>query len=176
MSEFDSYAHDYDEALSRGLAISGENRTFFARGRILWLAQCLERLAFVPETVLDYGCGTGTATPLFLELLGAKSVIGVDVSARCLEVPREAHQDLPVEYALTEEYQPNGTIDLAFCSGVFHHVPPNDRGMAVEYLANSLRQGGIFALWENNPWNPGARYIMSRLAFPRDRGRPERGV
>ena len=26
----------------------------------------------------------------------------------------------------------------------------------------------MFALWENNPWNPGTRYIMSRVPFDRD--------
>ena len=24
------------------------------------------------------------------------------------------------------------------------------------------------ALWENNPWNPGTRYVMSRIPFDRD--------
>jgi hypothetical protein len=28
--------------------------------------------------------------------------------------------------------------------------------------------GGMFALWENNPWNPGTRYIMSRVPFDKD--------
>jgi hypothetical protein len=27
---------------------------------------------------------------------------------------------------------------------------------------------GIFAFWENNPWNPGTRYVMSRIPFDRD--------
>ena len=32
----------------------------------------------------------------------------------------------------------------------------------------SLRPGGIFSFWENNPWNPGTRYVMSRIPFDRD--------
>jgi hypothetical protein len=31
-----------------------------------------------------------------------------------------------------------------------------------------LRPGGIFSLWENNPWSPAARYVMSRCAFDED--------
>jgi hypothetical protein len=31
-----------------------------------------------------------------------------------------------------------------------------------------LRPGGFFALWENNPWNPGTRWIMRRIPFDRD--------
>jgi hypothetical protein len=31
-----------------------------------------------------------------------------------------------------------------------------------------LRPGGIFAFWENNPLNPGTRYVMSRCDFDGD--------
>ena len=32
----------------------------------------------------------------------------------------------------------------------------------------SLVPGGLFSFWENNPWNPGTRYVMSRIPFDRD--------
>ena len=168
MSDFDSYAHDYESALGRGIAVSGENAAFFARGRITWLAGCLERMRFAPTTVLDYGCGTGTATPFFIELLGARSVVGVDLSAKSLEVAHRTHRNLPVQYRLTDEYAQNGTIDLAFCNGVFHHVPSNAQHTIVKYITACLRPGGVLALWENNPWSPGARYVMSRIPFDKD--------
>ena len=38
----------------------------------------------------------------------------------------------------------------------------------MNYIWRSLRPGGIFSLWENNPWNPGTRYVMSRIPFDRD--------
>jgi SAM-dependent methyltransferase len=57
---------------------------------------------------------------------------------------------------------------LAFCNGVFHHIPLDERPQVVRYIADCLRPGGLFALWENNPWNPGTRYIMSRVPFDRD--------
>jgi len=164
---FDGYAHDYDAALNRGLAVSGEDKTFFAKGRIIWLSRCLAHLDFAPRTVLDYGCGTGTATPLFLDTLRAQRVVGVDVSAKSLEVARRTHQGLPVEYRLIDQYVPDGTIDLAFCNGVFHHVAPHERGQVADYIARCLRPGGLLALWENNPWNPGTRYVMSRIPFDR---------
>ena len=168
VNTFDAYAHDYDAALNRGLAVSGEDKTFFATGRIRWLSRCLARRQFAPQTVLDYGCGTGTATPLFLDILRAERVVGVDLSARSLEVARRTHEGLPVEYRLTDQYVPEGTIDLAFCNGVFHHVAPHERGRVADYIARCLRPGGLLALWENNPWNPGTRYVMSRIPFDRD--------
>ncbi len=59
-------------------------------------------------------------------------------------------------------------IDLAYCNGVFHHIPPADRPAALRYVARRLRPGGMFALWENNSWNPGTRLVMHRIPFDRD--------
>ena len=53
-----------------------------------------------------------------------------------------------------------------YCNGVFHHIPPAAVG-AVAAVRAALRPGG-FSLWENNPWNPGTRYVMSRIPFDRD--------
>ena len=58
--------------------------------------------------------------------------------------------------------------NLAFCNGVFHHIPPAQRPGALDYIRRSLKPGGLFALWENNPWNPGTRYVMSRIPFDSD--------
>jgi SAM-dependent methyltransferase len=167
-TEFDECAEDYEAQLNQGLSCSGESREFFARGRLVWLKQCLDAIGFRPTSVLDYGCGTGLATPLFIELLGARSVVGIDVSAKSLEVARRTYGHLASGFHLPSDDEPTGQIDLAFCNGVFHHIPPKDRSEAVSYILRCLRPGGIFAFWENNPWNPGTRFIMSRVPFDRD--------
>jgi SAM-dependent methyltransferase len=165
---FDCYAQDYDAALNRGISLSGEGKLFFARGRVALLAECLGRLGFRAETVLDYGCGTGTSTPYFLELLQAGSVVGVDPSAASLREAERLYAALPSRYLTPDRYPPDASVDLAFCNGVFHHIPPAERGAAVRYVADCLRPGGLFALWENNAWNPGTRWAMSRIPFDRD--------
>jgi hypothetical protein len=53
-------------------------------------------------------------------------------------------------------------------NGVLHHIRPGERLATIQSVFNALRPGGLFALWENNPWNPGTRLIMSRIAFDRD--------
>ena len=35
-SEFDAYAAEYDAQLARGISISGEDKNYFARGRVVW--------------------------------------------------------------------------------------------------------------------------------------------
>src|SRR5262249_26850757 len=47
-------------------------------------------------------------------------------------------------------------------------IPLNERPKELAYIRRSLRPGGLFAFWENNPWNPGTRYVMSRIPFDRD--------
>ncbi len=166
--EFDQYADDYDAALAQGLSVSGESKDYFAEGRAKWLGGCLRRLGRDAGEMLDFGCGTGTATPYLLKLPGAKSVLGLEVSPQSLKVAERLHGAPNVRFELSSKYRPDGRLDLAFCNGVFHHIPIAEREGAVKYVCESLRPGGFFSLWENNPWNPGTRYVMSRIPFDRD--------
>jgi len=92
-SEFDAYAAEYDAQLARGISISGEDKNYFARGRVVWLARCLARLQKHPRTALDFGCGTGSATPFLLNQLKLNSLVGVDASVQSLEIARRTHGD-----------------------------------------------------------------------------------
>ena len=125
-------------------------------------------ISHVPAAVMDFGCGTGSSTPFLLALPGAGSLVGVDVSARSLEQAARDHGSDRTRFLQISDYRPQAAIDLAFCNGVFHHIPPADRAAAVRFVHGSLRCGGLFAFWENNPWNPGTRYVMSRIPFDRD--------
>ena len=167
-SNFDEYATSYDHALAQGLAATGEDRSYFARRRVEWLRRCLDRMQFPAGCAVEFGCGTGSNVPFLLELAGATSVVGIDTSAASLEVARNAFGSAKVKFYGSGEYQGEGNADLAFCNGVFHHIPPPHRATAIEYLYRCLRPGGLLALWENNPWNPGTRYVMSRIPFDRD--------
>jgi trans-aconitate methyltransferase len=117
---------------------------------------------------LDYGCGTGSAVPLLLENLGVTWVIGTDISVKLLEEARRMYDSAHTQFLLFDHYQPDSKLDLIFCNGVFHHIPPHERTRAVDYIYRALRPGGVFSFWENNPWNPGTRYVMSRIPFDRD--------
>jgi len=164
---FDMYAENYDEALNQGLSVTGEDKQYFARQRILWLSNRLEKSQSKPMRVLDYGCGTGTTTSLLLEFLHAESVIGVDSSTRSLERARKDPSP-NCEFFLNADYPGREEIDLVYCNGVFHHIPPSERAGELAHVMRCLRPGGLFALWENNPWNPGTRYVMSRISFDRN--------
>lgn len=166
--EFDAFAEDYDEALQRGLKLSGESKDFFAEGRLLWLKRRFSALSFSPTSILDFGCGTGSATPFFYRHFDPiDSFLGLDPSEDSLEQARAKWDRFPARFSSSCD-EATGTFDLAFCNGVFHHILPADRADSAGLVYRSLRPGGLFAFWENNPWNPVTRYAMSRVPFDKD--------
>jgi SAM-dependent methyltransferase len=167
-SLFDEYAEAYEQALDNAIAVSGEGREYFAEGRVAWLAHCLRDAKETPRTVLDFGCGDGATTPVLLAALQAESAIGIDVSAKSLDIARKQYATSQIRYEFIGEFQPSGRIDLAYCNGVFHHIPPAQRTEALSLINRALRTGGLFGFWENSPWSPATRYVMSRCAFDRD--------
>jgi SAM-dependent methyltransferase len=165
---FDAHATSYEEDLAKALSPSGEGREFFARGRIAWLARCMAKTGDVARSVLDFGCGDGFATPLLATELGAVRAIGLDVSERSIAVATARHASDAIRFELLSAFAPDASLDLAYCNGVFHHIADAERPRAVQLVASALRAGGLFALWENNPWSPATHYVMSRCAFDAD--------
>jgi len=166
-AEFDQFAENYDDCLNSALAASGENKEFFARERVRWLARCLQEFHQDCRSVLDYGCGVGDTTELLREVLKSESAVGLDVSTSSLERARRNH-GTTCRFLTFPEYAPDESVDVIYCNGVFHHIPPAERAASVSYIFRCLRPGGVFALWENNPWNPGTQYVMHRCDFDRD--------
>lgn len=166
--EFDAVAEDYERTLGEGLSVSGEDSSYFAEGRVAFLTGRLKALGERPKRVLDFGCGTGSAAPFLLSAFELDGLVGIDVSERSIEVASRRHGGERARFLPLDAHEPKGDFDLAFCNGVFHHIPPAERARAVETVWRSLRPGGLWAFWENNPYNPGTRFIMSRLPFDRD--------
>lgn len=165
---FDHYAAAYEQALSSALAPAGEGREYFAEGRVTWLKRCLKDAGQNPQTILDFGCGDGATTPMLLKALAAESAVGIDVSAKSLEIARKNYASEQIRYESIDKFQVSGEMDLAYCNGVFHHIPPVQRAEALRLVYRALRPGGLFSFWENSPWSPATRYVMSRCAFDRD--------
>lgn len=167
---FDRVARDYDAALNRGLALTGESRDYFARQRIQFLRDCLARHGARPRVVMDYGCGTGDTVPLLATLPGVERVVGVDVSEESLAIARERHAGEGRTFCLPSEVPSiqGRSFDLVYTNGVFHHIQPGERPAALRWIAERLGPRGWLAFWENNPWNPGTRWIMSRVPFDAD--------
>ncbi len=166
-AEFDAFAADYDLALERGLNLTGQSKDYFAEARLRWLRSRLPEFDADSSAILDFGCGTGSSVPWFLDLLEVKKIVGSDVSTQSLEVAKERWRDYATEFVQCGS-EPANAFDLAFCNGVFHHIIPEQRAEAFQQVFQALKPGGLFAFWENNPANPGTRLLMKRIPFDRD--------
>ena len=168
--EFDAFARDYDAQIERGLALAGETKEYFAERRAAWLANLLNQHDVAPRVILDYGCGTGTVLGCLLQSLGPERLIGVDVSTQSLKVARQtvAGGDSRVQLGTLTDVPADVTCDVAYTSGVFHHIARAERAAALEDLRRRIRPGGLLAFWEHNRRHPGTQAVVWRIALDRN--------
>ena len=94
--------------------------------------------------------------------------MGVDTAENALAWAQTKHGSSRISFRPVEDLSASGSFDLCYTNGVFHHIPPEKRAEALQRIHQALVRGGHFALFENNPWNPGTRLVMRRIAFDRD--------
>jgi SAM-dependent methyltransferase len=167
-AEFDAYAANYDAALNQGLSMTGESKEYYASGRVQWMSRRLADHKMPTATCLDFGCGTGTSATFLRDGLGALHYTGFDPSADSIKQARQTVDWPAAVFTAEAEEVPAESFDLAFCNGVFHHIPRAERLAAVRMVWRSLKPGGVFAFWENNRWNPAVHWVMSRVPFDKD--------
>jgi len=158
---------EYDAMLNRGISLSGENRAYFIAGRIRDLKAQLP-VARLPRRILDFGCGAGETTEQLLTHFQGAEVVGIDTSENALKAATRRYGSGRVRFQTIDEFRGREDFDVCYVNGVFHHIEPPDRSAALQIIYRSLAPGGYLALFENNPWNPGARLVMHRIPFDRD--------
>jgi SAM-dependent methyltransferase len=167
MSELFELSDQYAEMLQRGLQLSGETQDFFIAGRVRHLTRSLPP-GFRPRRILDFGCGTGNTTPYLADAFPQAEIVGVDTAENALAWATARYGSLTVTFCRVADLARQDPFDLCYTNGVFHHIEPGDRPAALRLVRDALRPGGMFALFENNPWNLGTRLVMSRIPFDHD--------
>jgi len=164
---FNAIAARYEEELSEGLAVTGEDSAFYARGRISALYSTLNHESRKSvRKILDFGCGVGGSREYFYEFWPDAEYVGFDPSKASLKVAAKRHLQPKTAWSLSTAGLAD--FDLVFTNGVFHHILPKDRTSAFGAVRTAMRPTGLFTFFENNPWNPGTLYIMRRVRFDRD--------
>ena len=158
---------EYEQMLNQGIRLSGEGQEFFIRGRVESLKSRLPGGLKV-RRILDFGCGIGTSARHLGEQFEKAEVVGVDTSENALSYATDKWGSDRLRFLGMDALDSEKDFDLCYVNGVFHHIEPVDRAEAVRKIYGALRSGGRFALFENNPWNPGARMVMQRIPFDRD--------
>jgi SAM-dependent methyltransferase len=168
---FDPIARDYEAAVERGVRLSGEERSYFSLGRVAFLGRELRRRgaeAAIRE-ILDFGCGTGLTSLHLLEAFPSARLAAADPSARMLDEARRRASGPRARFLHAESADlAPGQFDLVYAANVFHHIEPTRRHGVLRDLHAAARPGGWLAVFENNPWNPGARAVMARVSFDDD--------
>jgi SAM-dependent methyltransferase len=160
-------SEQYEEMLRMGVRLSGEDPAYFMRERILDLRKTLPR-GWRPSRILDFGCGTGESAAYLAETFPGATVFGVDTADNAIQLAERRHGSSSIRFGPLEEVRNEAPFDLCYVNGVFHHIEPFHRLAAAVGIFEALAPGGYFALFENNPWNPGTRMVMRRIPFDRD--------
>ena len=160
---------DYVAEVNRSIAFSGADQGFFTIGKAQRLLDVLRRRSqdLAETRLLDIGCGVGLIHPYLAPKLG--EIAAVDVAPDALEIARSANP--AVRYLAYDGRRlpfPDGAFDAATTICVLHHVPPPQWPAFVAEAHRILRPGGIFLVFEHNPWNPLTRLAVSRCAFDFD--------
>jgi SAM-dependent methyltransferase len=92
-------------------------------------------------------------------------LFATDLSEKSLAYVRKNFPDLIV---LPDESIDGYSFDMIFVSGVFHHVPADQRTGVVARLATLLSEGGELFIFEHNPFNPVTRHMVSTCPFDYD--------
>ncbi len=155
-TDFDEFAHTYDEVLAQSLNRFGSDLGYYRRYKVD-LAKTLARGPV--SRVLEYGCGAGVNLRLLSEAFPQAEISGCDVSPESVRVAAAKHPDCRL-FDLSADATPDGLFDLIFISNVLHHVPPADRPAFMEEVARLLAPDGDLCIFEHNPKNPLTRRVV----------------
>ena len=112
---------------------------------VAWFGEGL----LAPGRVLELGCGHGR-NATYLASLGC-TVDAVDFSARAIEWARERAKQAgtPVDFqccSIFDAIFTEGSYDLVYDSGCFHHLPPHRRKDYTGLVRAALKPGGSYGL------------------------------
>lgn len=160
---------DYVAEVNRSIAFSGAEQGFFTAGKARRLLDLLRRQGRDPARtqLLDIGCGVGLIHSHLASSLG--EIVGIDVAPDALAVAKAANP--AVRYQSYDGLKlpfADSAFDAASAICVMHHVAPSQWAAFVAEAMRILRPGGLFMVFEHNPWNPLTRLAVSRCAFDFD--------
>ena len=160
---------DYVREVNESIAFSGADQSFFTEGKALRLLDVLARRGLTPAKtrLMDIGCGVGLNHPFLVDRL--ERIDGYDIAEDALALG--ARNNPRVHYAAYDgNHLPcaDGVYDAGVTICVMHHVPPARWSAFLQEALRALRPGGVFMVFEHNPYNPLTRLAVARCKFDFD--------
>jgi len=166
LAEFDRYSECFDETVQRAVGFSGKPPDFFMRAKVHHMRMIIQQHFQMNAglKLLDAGCGIGRTDALLWDW--QCDVVGVDISDKMIEVSRR-NNPWAIYLVYDGETLPfeDESFDVVFSICVFHHVKSDKRKALAAECVRVLRQGGLFLIYEHNPYNPLTRFIVSQCEF-----------
>jgi len=124
-----------------------------ARGRARWLRKCLDELDEHPAHAIALGWERAATTELFAHV-GIQSLTAVAVGREPDHTNDPRSPAEKTTYVHVSAYRATQSADLAVVAGLLGRMPARERSAAAVLMFRSLKSGGLFAMWEMNPWSP----------------------
>ena len=164
-SEFDKFSCNYNAGFDNSIkSLAASNQEDYWNIKIDVLLRYLPQDKTQSLAMLDFGCGTAD----FLRLLAARcpawTLSGCDISEGMLQEAEtrmnESSHSLNLWRNHPDAPLPCSCYDLITAICVFHHIPPDQWASSAEKIYKALKPGGVFVMFEHNPWNPLTRHIV----------------
>lgn len=110
------------------------------------------------KKILDLGCGYGESDKYYKEL-GAKSVLGLDISEHMIEIANKTNKPKGVEYevmAMEDISQIDDKFDIIMSSLAFHYL--KDYTQLVKDIYNLLNDNGYLVFSQEHPFTTCTKY------------------
>ena len=160
---------DYVAQVNASIAFSGADQSFFTQGKAARLLDVLRGRGFDPAKtrLLDVGCGVGLIHPFLVDHIGR--IDGIDIAEDALlEGAKRNPRANFARYDGKRVPCADGAYDAGMTICVMHHVPPAQWSGFLREALRALRPGGLFMVFEHNPYNPLTRLAVARCAFDYD--------
>lgn len=131
-----------------------------ARGRARWLRKCLDELDEHPAHAVALGWERTATAELFAHV-GIQSLTTVAVGREPGHTSDPRSSDDRTTHVHVSAYRATESADLAVVAGLLGRMPARERSAVAVLMFRSLESGGLFAMWETNPWSPAALLAAS---------------
>jgi len=173
-AEFDQYANRYREIIDndRFTKLVGGSFDYFIDLRlgIMFSALGDGSTRWRQPQLLDFGCGIGAAAARLAQRVPEALVTGIDPSPESIRAA-EAAGAPRTRFVVSDSVRlpfSDGTFDLVYSNGTFHHIPHADHPAILRELHRVLKPGGDLFIFENNPFNPATVLAMHLSPLDKD--------
>ncbi len=114
------------------------------------------------ESILDYGCGTGTQMILAKTLFPNLKIEGYDIDDRIINVAKKKINKVGIEIPILLLVPENKKYDVIICSWVYHHLTTSEKIAATKLIKFHLKEKGFFIIGD---WGRPTNFLMKTAFF-----------